>query len=230
MGGHSTKGRLPTKKATTGLPGSGVKPASPGGLVLPAMPVAPPHPAHRGGPVRVGRYTIYAGGTRYLQPEDLDRADVIIPLESQIPARVGQCLTVLACPWRDFGPPPDGFEQFLRGKVIPLLAQGKRLLAYCIGSHGRTGTFLASLIALLETSKETPDPIEAARVRHCYKAVETLAQAEAVFALRGQTLPEKYRYEFASRPTAAETGLGGFGHGLFPGATARGTGRMPWEK
>lgn len=162
----------------------------------------PPHPAHRGRAVRVGPYKIYAGGTRYLQPEDLERFDLIIPLEPKIPTRLGhrQHVEILGCPWPDYGPPPEGFEEFLWNEVIPELKRGKRILVYCIGSHGRTGTFLASLIALLESPERTPDPIAAVRRRHCDHAVETLKQARYIFALRGEELPEEYEIEFTPPP------------------------------
>lgn len=155
---------------------------------------------HRGNPVRVGPYTVLAGGTQYLQPEDFSKADILVPLTERIPVGVfGSFYEILAAPMRDFGGVPPGWESFLQEEVIPLLANGETLLAFCAGSHGRTGTFLASLIALLETSEETPDPISAVRERHCRQAVETRAQAEAIFALRGEPLPEKYQREFAPR-------------------------------
>jgi protein-tyrosine phosphatase len=70
-----------------------------------------------------------------------------------------------------------------------------------MAGHGRTGTFLASLIALLEDDHTTPDPIAAVRERHCEQAVESVAQGEAIFALRGQPLPRKYRRTlWAPRP------------------------------
>ncbi|KKR48751.1 MAG: hypothetical protein UT86_C0003G0080 [Candidatus Magasanikbacteria bacterium GW2011_GWC2_40_17] len=153
------------------------------------------HPAHRGKKaVQVGPYQIYPGGTRYLKEGDFDGFDVLIPLDDTraIRLELGQTVQVLGCPWPDFSPPPDGFEEFLLDKVIPLLQAGKKVMVYCIGSHGRTGTFLASLIALLENREQTPDPISAARKRHCHKSVETLEQAEAIFALRGEDLPESY--------------------------------------
>lgn len=165
-----------------------------------APPLAVPHCNHTGQPVAVGPYTIMAGGTRYLQPTDLAKADFIIPLEPRIPAAVGQRVSILACPWQDFGPPPLGFEHFLRETVIPELKEGKKILVYCIGSHGRTGTFLASLVALLEP--ETLDPIEAVRTRHCDRAVETRQQAEFIFALRGQKLPSQYEEEFKPAPVS----------------------------
>jgi hypothetical protein len=39
-----------------------------------------PQPPYRGNPVRVGPYTVLAGGTRYLESADLDKADVLVPL------------------------------------------------------------------------------------------------------------------------------------------------------
>ena len=93
----------------------------------------------------------------------------------------------------DFGGVPDDWEVFLSSVIIPELQSGHHLLAFCAGGHGRTGTFLASLVALLEDPEETPDPIAAVRERHCSHAVETTAQAEAIFALRNMELPVRYR-------------------------------------
>jgi hypothetical protein len=164
----------------------------------PVFKFSPAHTPHRGEPVKVGRYTIYAGGLNHLQPEDLAKFDYVIPLEPKIPTKMGvvQKWKLLGCPWKDFGSPPEGFREFLEEMVIPLLAKKKKILVYCVGSHGRTGTFIASLIALLETKEETPDPIKAVRDRHCYKAVETRAQAEFVFALREEDLPEECEKDF----------------------------------
>jgi hypothetical protein len=88
----------------------------------------------------------------------------------------------------------DNWRESLESEVIPRLKAGLTLIGFCIGGHGRTGTLIASLIALLEP--ETDDPIAAARERHCRKAVETRAQAEGIYALRGEELPEKYVAEF----------------------------------
>lgn len=163
--------------------------------------------AHHGEPVRVGPYEVLAGGTQYLETADLEKADILIPLVTTIPYQfAGKCFTVMAIPMVDFGGVPNGpfgWKKLLRERVIPLLASGKQVLAFCAGSHGRTGCFLASLIALLESRKETPDPIAAVRKRHCTSAVETLAQAKAVFAMRGQELPAKYLLEFAPRKKTA---------------------------
>jgi len=110
------------------------------------------------------------------------------------PLTDGKTYPVLAGTMVDFSPPPANWADFLNNQVIPLLAEGKRVLAFCIGSHGRTGTLLASLIAVLEP--EIEDPIAEARKRHCVKAVETRAQAAAVFALRGQEVPEHLHFHY----------------------------------
>ena len=150
-------------------------------------------------PIVVGKYVIYPAGVRYFQPGDLDAVDVIVPLTSD---SIGKMLTpghrydILCAYLPDRGGVPDNWKAFLEADVIPLLQQGKKVMPYCFGSHGRTGVFIASLIALLESAKETPDPIAAARERHCYRAVESEAQATAVFALRGRSLPAKYKSEF----------------------------------
>ena len=192
--------RHKTSGATTGG-------TTPSALTAPlGPPLPPPHPAHRGEPVRVGPYTVLAGGTRDLREEDLERADVLVPLNGEAPFALGRAYRVIGCPMRDFGGAPSNWREFLERVIVPELAAGSRLLAFCVGSHGRTGTFLASLIALLESVEETPDPIEAARKRHCERAVETRAQAEAVFALRGEPLPSQYEKEFAPR---VPLGLGG---------------------
>ena len=172
-----------------------------------------PHKDHRGEAVQVGPFSIMLGGTMYLRAEDLREADVLVPLTEtglafgQVyqltgptnipklpPFEKGRQYYILAAPLVDFGSVPSNWEGFLREDVIPLLREGKKVLAFCAGSHGRTGTLLASLIALLEP--DTADPIAAARQRHCRSAVETEAQARAIFALRGEELPEHYRGRF----------------------------------
>ena len=177
-----------------------------------APPASPaPQPPYRGNPVRVGPYTVLAGGTRYLESSDLNKADVLIPLTGcqelnfgqlyeltaeQQPSGItafapGKSYQVLVGKLPDFGGVPDNWEAFLRQQVIPLLASGATLMGFCFASQGRTGTFLASLIAILEP--EVDDPIAAVRERHCEHAVESVAQAEAIFAIKGIPVPERYR-------------------------------------
>lgn len=149
--------------------------------------------SHTGEPVRVGPYQVLAGGTMYWKGDMvlLPKAELIIPLTTHgftFPS--GQEVYDLVL--KDFGGVPKDWERRLRQDVIPELESGVTILTFCAGSHGRTGCFLGSLIAILESPHETPDPIAAVRERHCLHAVETFDQAEAIFALRGQEVPEFY--------------------------------------
>ena len=157
----------------------------------------PLHRQHKGDAIQIGKYTVLAGGTRDLKAEDLAKADILVPLTQDIPLMTfGSAYRVVAAPLVDYGGVPENWGTFLKEVIVPLIEAEHLLLAYCVGSHGRTGTFLASLIAIMEP--ETADPIAAARERHCYKCVESRAQATAIFALRGEALPEKYDKEFTS--------------------------------
>jgi protein-tyrosine phosphatase len=89
----------------------------------------------------------------------------------------------------DYHPPGPDFAGILRDRVIPALEAGKRVLIFCLGSHGRTGTAIAGLIAMLEP--EVDDPIEAVRKRHCGKSVETPEQALWVRALHSKVLAQR---------------------------------------
>lgn len=143
--------------------------------------------------VKVGAFTLFPGGLQYLRPGDFDNADIIVPLHHDGYSELftfGRKYDVLCAHLPDFGGVTENWKEFLTGTVIPLLEEGKKLLPFCIGSKGRTGTFIASLIALLEP--ETEDPIAAVRERHCPHAVETIAQGTAIYALRGLPLPAHY--------------------------------------
>jgi len=173
------------------------------------------HHDHRGQRVRVGKFFITAGGTMYLEPEDMDQGSVLVPLVGFTPElpfgelhsidgrkvldgipilQPGRRYDILPIALKDFGGVPECWGELLREKVLPLIKDGRSLLVFCAGGHGRTGTFIASLIALLEP--ETLDPIDATRRRYCRYAVETASQAEAVFALRGEEVPPQYDRSF----------------------------------
>jgi hypothetical protein len=153
-----------------------------------------PHAPHLGEAVRVGPYTVLAAGAMYELDNRFDDPEVVhVALADHFPALPDREYQVVWQVLPDFGGVPDDWDVFLKDEILPRLESGQKLLAFCLGSHGRTGVFLASLIALLETPEQTPDPVAAVRQRHCEAAVETLAQAEAVFALRGEPLPTHYR-------------------------------------
>jgi hypothetical protein len=161
------------------------------------------HREHKGDPIMIGGHKVLAGAMRDLTAGDLAKADILVPLTQDIPYMdFGVVYQIIAAPLVDYGGVPENWGTFLQEVMIPLINGGNTILAYCVGSHGRTGTFLASLIALMESREETPDPIAAVRDRHCHKCVESLKQAEAIFALRGEVLPAKYEKEFTFTTTS----------------------------
>lgn len=152
-----------------------------------------PHTPHVGmQPVSVGQYTILAGGLQDLVSCPVWPASIIVPLtDKELPPQANS-LAVVPLYLPDFGGVPSDWEHQL-ADVVELIAECTSVMAFCMAGHGRTGTLLASLIALLEDERVTPDPIAAVRERHCTFAVESVAQGEAIFALRGQPLPRKYQ-------------------------------------
>lgn len=149
---------------------------------------------HRGHPVKVGDHTIWAGGIIFLEPEDVKQFDVVIGLArlrdpQQLKRDLKQGAELVQYELEDFGGVPEDWGSFL-GRVVEYLRQEKRVLVFCGAGQGRTGTLLASLVALLEP--DVHDPVRAVRERYCPHAVETSAQARAVFAIRGQKLPMSY--------------------------------------
>ncbi len=150
------------------------------------------HPALA--PVIIGGYEVWFGANRDIEAKTTNQMDYICALSGLMPsAYFGQHVNMINCPLQDMGGVPDFWGSFI-DEIIVEIKEGKKILAYCVGGHGRTGTFGASLISVLEP--ETPDPIDAMRERHCHKAVETLAQAKAVFALRDTELFPRYKAEF----------------------------------
>jgi hypothetical protein len=146
-------------------------------------------------PITVGEYEIHLGGAFHINPLLAEEADLLYSLNGDLPnAWFGAKLSVVFAYLQDYGGVPQEWPFFIE-QVIEELKDGKKIVAYCTGGHGRTGTFAASLIAALEP--ETKDPIEAIRQRHCHKAVETLEQATAIFKIAGRALPKKYKKEFA---------------------------------
>lgn len=149
---------------------------------------------HFGEQLSVGPYIVWAGSIR-LAPWCLDEVNVLVTLTNRpaynYRADLFPKVTVHHLPLPDFGGVTEDWPDRVR-EVMQVLENGKRIAFHCAGGFGRTGTILASLVALLESPEETPDPIQAIRERYCPRAVETDLQAAAVFALRGQSLPQDY--------------------------------------
>ena len=105
---------------------------------------------------------------------------------------IGFCYTMKfqhqAYPWDNNGDPviefqysitdgcapkrPAEFKKMIKW-VAEQLEAGKKIHVGCIGGHGRTGTFLAALVAHMEVSD---DPIKWVRKNHCKKGVESKSQ------------------------------------------------------
>lgn len=163
---------------------------------------------HQGNqPVRAGDISITAGGTAYFKDYDFWQHDLIIPLVEvlliprALPYDIIVNGNIYPIPLTDFGGVPENWRDILED-AIKELRTARSPLVFCAGSHGRTGCFLGSLISILESAEKTPDPIAAVRERHCSHAVETREQAEAIFRLRNEQLPEMYVQEFTAREQA----------------------------
>lgn len=149
---------------------------------------------HFGEEVTVGPYTVWAGGIK-LNSECLGNVDVLVTLTNRQPFTYSSDdfpdLRPHSLELLDYGGVPEDWADQVQ-EIVRMLEEGTRIAMHCQGGFGRTGTLLASLVAVLESSEETPDPIMAIRERYCFGAVETVSQAEACFALRGQQLPQNY--------------------------------------
>ena len=149
---------------------------------------------HRPKSVKVGEFEVYATGTDYMWTNDLDGFDLIVPLTPNgFVFEYGKTYRPLFLP--DFGGVTSDWQQQIEA-IITLLQEGKKIVCFCFASHGRTGTFLASLIALLEPGV---DPLDAVRERHCSHAVETKEQLKAIYALLGEKVPMRHRPEFENK-------------------------------
>jgi hypothetical protein len=81
----------------------------------------------------------------------------------------------LVIDWPDYGAPPFRYG-FTRSVHKHCVKQGiKEVVVYCVGGHGRTGTYLSSLLIEVQGLSYT-DAVNFVRGAHCKKAVESKAQ------------------------------------------------------
>lgn len=148
--------------------------------------------SHDGDPVKIGRSTIYAGGGMYLSPETMARYELRVFLRAERNSEnfafghtargflwlpIVDYLTVQEHDWAVW--------KVRLQQVYGQMQQGKRVIVFCAGGHGRTGLFLASLLALAEP--DINDPVAEIRHRYCDKAVETSEQAAQVLRFLRET-------------------------------------------
>ena len=152
----------------------------------------PPSCSHAGDKVKIGNAFVYAGGSNYLWPEDMMEYDVRVLLRAERNDRnfkFGDAERgFLWLPIVDFQTVEEKNWAVFKvrlNQVCEKIQQGKRVIVFCAGGHGRTGLFLASLLVLAEP--EIDDPVAEIRRRYCAKAVETQAQAAQVMRLLRET-------------------------------------------
>lgn len=140
-------------------------------------------------PVKVGSTEcLYLTGTRHVEVGDpLPEVDYIVALDNSLLRNTRNTWqTIFNISMQDMGGVSDAAMSAVP-MIAKLLLSGKRVLMYCVGSHGRTGTMLAMLIAHMEPDVE--DPVAEARSRHCERAVETYRQIEGIFKFAGKPVP-----------------------------------------
>ena len=156
-------------------------------------------------PVAVGDFHVYPFSYSDSREKDLLPMNYIYALTGSLYARLYHegfkgLVFGVACPDGDMLPVAvtRQISEIVKNKT----KGGKKVGFYCLGGHGRTGTLLASLIAIEE---QPEDPIAVARERYCQYAVESEKQAKFVFDLLGKPMPKIYkRPVYASTPTATE--------------------------
>ena len=119
------------------------------------------------------------GGLRDLPAMLEEKPDVLAPLD-RLPGSVwesGFRGEILYCPVTDMGVLPDDVLDGLVGEIAARLRSGKRVALFCAGGHGRTGYVAACVLSRLGQK----NPIAILRQSYSPSAVETDAQAEAVF-------------------------------------------------
>ncbi len=145
-------------------------------------------------PVQISGHTIWAGGGLYLREKDLVGFDHWIDLRAeQLPPNVSfgdylDKMGVIYLPIVDFGTVADedwGAWKMVLDVTQQQMAVGIKKVVFCAGGHGRTGLFLASLLA--KSEPKVDDPVAEIRRRYCPHAVETEAQRAQVMRLLKET-------------------------------------------
>ena len=102
--------------------------------------------------------------------------------------------------WEDHGIPPVGYQFWV--DLMRLLPEGHVIIC-CIGSHGRTGTAMASLLVAGNPSVTAKKAIEEIRAIHCDRCIETTGQEDYIAGLveeRDRIIEAKKAQKKASCP------------------------------
>lgn len=94
--------------------------------------------------------------------------------------------------WPDMGVVtlPIAFWQ----QLVKYLQDNKyKMLTFCMGGHGRTGTAIASLL-VTSLNWEPEEAVKWVKENYCKQAIETYHQTNYVYRLVGQTAPKDAKY------------------------------------
>jgi protein-tyrosine phosphatase len=125
----------------------------------------------------------YPAGTILLNCTGIEPAETItVPRGLEVLQQYSTDLPYITINWSDGGAPPVTIDFWTELPKVLLDAGYKRLLVYCMGSHGRTGTALAAL-AMVHMKMLAPAAVRMIRDKHCTDCVETYSQTDYLFGL-----------------------------------------------
>lgn len=171
--------------------------------------------------------SVYGAGTYRGMDANDHRIDLIISLigSSSSPTMTGSAQTLMpkTSTWvkptvvfdiRD-GSVPNFSKEFWNSFAsdIDALGKDKGVLIYCMGGHGRTGTFLSILQGIWFPN--AGDPVKLIREAYCKKAVETSAQIKYIEQITG--IPVKVGASKKAAPYAAYGNVGWGGDNSYIG-------------
>ena len=116
--------------------------------------------------------------------------------------------------WPDMSPVEQEPLAVIVDAVIAALGKGQTVEIGCTGGHGRTGTVIAGVLAILE-GLDAGTAIAETRKRYCVSAIETFKQEEMIYHLLGET-PPKPKYAESWKPADVkycDCGHSDFWHG-----------------
>lgn len=148
---------------------------------------------HKPKEVKVGSFSVWPTKEAEVDAAFLSTLDVACPLTDYGSAKDAYndfCGLLMWIPIKDYNVPSQGRLITNARRIVQFAQAGARVGFWCVGSHGRTGLVLATVIGLVEPEV---DPIDATRERHCKHCVETQSQIEMVFKALGRDLPEKWK-------------------------------------
>jgi hypothetical protein len=142
----------------------------------------------------VGGVMLYPTWGKSITAAMLENFDVVVPLTdtaSFSEVYSNYCGIVMWFPIRDMTAPDPTRLRVNAQRILDFARTGAKVAFWCVGSHGRTGTVLATCIGLAEP--DVVDPIAETRTRHCKHAIETNAQEICIFKALGREVPDQYK-------------------------------------